>query len=189
MRQNRSEQPTDYKKPKKKRALETEKQSEQRRAEDRISKARLKDSENKHKQDEHTMQNTNDMANKRHLESNISVPLQPVIDSFIAKAKHGSDYVCTSCHRLMYRQTVVPLNVHKYTKTNHAILADVFDADNLYTSFDGNRWICVTCNAALTRGNMPTQAVANGLRLPQIPPEELSCLNALEMRLISMCLP
>ena len=45
-------------------------------------------------------------------------------------------------------------------------------------SFDGNQWIYATCNGALTRGNMPTQAVANGLNLSTIPPE-LSCLNSM----------
>ena len=35
---------------------------------------------------------------------------------------------------------------------------------------------------------MPTQAIANGLRLPSIPPE-LSCLNSLEVKLISLRIP
>ena len=35
---------------------------------------------------------------------------------------------------------------------------------------------------------MPTQAVANGLRLSQVPPE-LSCLNFLEIRLLSLRVP
>ena len=34
--------------------------------------------------------------------------LPHLIDSFIAKTKQGPDYVCTSCHRLMYKQSVVP---------------------------------------------------------------------------------
>ena len=58
----------------------------------------------------------------------------------------------------------------------------------LYTNFDGYQWICCTCNAALTRGNMPAQAIVNGLRLSNVPPE-LSCLNALEIRLISLRVP
>ena len=35
---------------------------------------------------------------------------------------------------------------------------------------------------ALSSVKMPTQAIANGLRLPSIPPE-LSCVNPLEVRL------
>ena len=112
--------------------------------------------------------------------------MESVIDSFITKTKQGPDFVCSSCHRLMYQQTVMPLNIEKYTKASSTILLDVFR--NLYTCFDGNTWVCTTCNAALARGNMPKQALANGLKLPQIPPE-LSSLNALELRLISLRLP
>ena len=103
-----------------------------------------------------------------------------MIDSFIAKTKQRPDYVCTSCHRLMYKQNVVPVNVHKYSKANPALLADVLCTECHYTNFDGYQWICCTCNAALIRGNMPAQAIANGLRLSDVPPE-LLCLNALEI--------
>ena len=44
------------------------------------------------------------------------------------------------------------------------------------------------CDAALKRGNMPLQAKANGLQLRPIP-SELSALNMLELRLISLCVP
>ena len=37
--------------------------------------------------------------------------------------------------------------------------------------FDSNQWICNTYNAALTCGNMPTQAIANSPRLTNIPLE------------------
>ena len=86
----------------------------------------------------------------------------------------------------MYEQSVVPLNVHKYTKASPALLTDVLSGSGYVR--DGNQWICITCNAALSRGKMPVQAVANGLTLSQIPPE-LSCLNVLEIRLISLRVP
>ena len=49
-----------------------------------------------------------------------------LIDSFIAKTRQGPDYVCVSCHRLMYKQTVTSLNVQKYTKVSHEMLQNVF---------------------------------------------------------------
>ena len=111
--------------------------------------------------------------------------LQYVIDSFIVKTKQGPDYVCTSCHRLMYKQNVVLVNVvHKYSKATPALLPDVLGTEYLYTNVDGYQWICCTCNAALTHGNMPAQAIANGLRLSDVT-HQLSCLNALDIRLIS----
>ena len=165
-----------------KRALETEDETRELRIADRTRAAKRRALESEKQSEERRLQSKRIMASKRHPSS----PLQCVIDSFVAKTKQGPDYVCTSCHRLMYRQSVSPLNVHKYAKASPVILADVFS--DLYTSFDGNQWICATCNAALTRGNMPTQAVANGLRLSPIPPE-LSCLNALEIRLLSLRVP
>ena len=165
-----------------KRALETEDETRELRIADRTRAAKRRALESEKQSEERRLQSKRIMASKRQRSS----PLQCVIDSFLAKTKQGPDYVCTSCHRLMYRQSVSPLNVHKYAKASPVILADVFS--DLYTSFDGNQWICATCNAALTRGNMPTQAVANGLRLSPVPPE-LSCLNALEIRLLSLRVP
>ena len=48
--------------------------------------------------------------------------------------------------------------------------------------------MCNTCDSTLKRGIMPLQAKANGLQLPNIPPE-LSDLNTLELRLICLRLP
>lgn len=49
-------------------------------------------------------------------------------------------------------------------------------------------WICKTCDYALRRGRMPAQSKANNLNLEDIP-TELSDLNALEERLISLRIP
>ena len=51
-------------------------------------------------------------------------------------------------------------------------------------------YICVTCHNNLKRKTpkMPAQAVANGLDLPEIPPE-LSTLTEIERRLISLHIP
>ena len=68
------------------------------------------------------------------------------------------------------------------------MLGDVLSDDYLRTSVDDNHWICKTCDAALSRGRMPVQAKANGLRLGTVP-SELSCLKPLEMRLISLRVP
>ena len=57
-----------------------------------------------------------------------------------------------------------------------------------YITNDGNEWICKTCDRALMGGSMPLQAMANGLQLSDVPPE-LSHLNALELRLISLRVP
>lgn len=89
---------------------------------------------------------------------------------------------------MMYRQNVVVCNKSKYTKASKELLDKVFCIEHSYTSNDGQQWICKTCNNALSCGNMPVQAKANDLQLDEIPPE-LSALNALELRLISLRIP
>ncbi len=85
----------------------------------------------------------------------------------------------------MYKQSVVCLN---NVKASSGLLSDVFNPEFIYSSWDDKEYVCNTCHTALTRGKMPTQAIANGLKLPSIPPE-LSGLNSLEVRLISLRLP
>jgi hypothetical protein len=89
---------------------------------------------------------------------------------------------------MMYRQNVIQCNKDKYTKASDEVLERVFCTEHEYVSSDGKLWVCKTCDGALTRGNIPVQAKANGLHLSPISPE-LSSLNALEMRLVSLRVP
>ena len=79
-------------------------------------------------------------------------------------------------------------NQNNYAKVSSDELQKVFSADFSYISNDGKTWVCKTCDRCLVRGSMPLQAKANGLQLCDIPPE-LSGLNALEWRLVSLHLP
>ena len=111
------------------------------------------------------------------------VAIDNAIYNFQLKAKMGPDLVCTVCHRMMYKQNILPCNKSKYTKASHELLEQVFCIEYTYTSVDGQQWLCRTCDSTLSRGNMPVQAKANHLQLDPIP-DELSTLNALELRLI-----
>ena len=112
----------------------------------------------------------------------------PFISAFHSDIKSGPDFVCTCCYRMMYRKSVVQYDKSKYTKASPDVLQKVFSADLSYISKDGKEWTCKTCDRALMRGSMPLQAKANGLQLSNVPPE-LSDLNALELRLISLRVP
>ena len=57
-----------------------------------------------------------------------------------------------------------------------------------YTSCQEKVWICKTCDISLKRGSMPAQSKANNLLLQDVPPE-LSELNTMEVRLISLRIP
>ena len=88
----------------------------------------------------------------------------------------------------MYRQTVIPYNRSKYSKASESMLQQVFCDEYRYVSSDGNVWVCKTCDRALMRGKIPIQAKANNLQLSVIPPQ-LSDLNPMELRLISLRIP
>ena len=108
---------------------------------------------------------------------------QAISQLFIAATKEGPDYICTCCHRLMYRKTVLEYKISKYTKAPQE-----FATTTVRTSAKDRVWMCKTCDYALRRGRMPAQAKANKLELEDIP-TELSDLNPLEERLISLRIP
>ena len=117
------------------------------------------------------------MAGRRSSKSTID----NAIKNFHLKVRERPEFVCVCCHHMLYKQNVFLFNIHKYTKCSD------FPVDNLRDIGD-KQWVCRACDGALTQGNIPVQAKANGFKLSAIPPE-LSCLNALEKRLISLRVP
>ena len=105
---------------------------------------------------------------------------------FHAKIKEGPDYVCTVCHRMMYRSGVRVYSRSNYCKGDQHVLESIFAIE--YVCSDGSQWICHACNQQLKRGSMPVQAKANGLALPNVP-TELCNFKPLELRLICLRVP
>ncbi len=105
---------------------------------------------------------------------------------------------CTVCHRARFREQVIPCRRSKYSKTLHiqnAMTGDYIhkcDTEcsdtSKYHTLKMNEWICFTCDRHLKKGDIPPQAIVNGLRLDPIP-EELKVLNPLEKHLISIIQP
>ena len=101
-------------------------------------------------------------------------------EAFIRATREGPDYICVCCNRLMYRKTVIEFKLTKYNKAPTDFTAPA--------NSETKQWICRTCDHALKRGKLPAQAKANNLQIEDIPPE-LSDLNPLEVRLISLRIP
>ena len=97
--------------------------------------------------------------------------------------KEDPDYVCTCCHRLMYRKTVVEFQRSKYKERLQEIIGL-----SLRRSVKQKVWICITCHRSLKQGRLPARAKANNLELEDIP-AELSDLNVLEKRLVCLRIP
>ena len=127
------------------------------------------------------------MAKKRHA-ATLHVPsIQQVTEMFQEKVKCGPVHVCTSCHRLMYRESVVKYEEKKYEKLSHTQIVQALNKF-LYKSTDGNIWICTTCHRKLKQGKIPAQSKINNLDLDPVP-DELSELNSIEIRLVSKRIP
>ena len=188
----------------KKKCNESASEAEERRLRDSLSHAKKKCNESASEADDRRLRNSLSQAKKRCNESASeaeerraksrciaktraeSKSIKLVIQEFLDKVKVGPDCVCTCCHRMMYRHSVHGFNPDKYTKASPELLGEL--CEHIYVTSEGKQWVCKTCDGALSRGNLPVQAKANGMQLDS-EPAELSCLNALEQRLISLRVP
>ena len=75
-------------------------------------------------------------------------PLESGISAFHSDVKSGPDFVCTCCHRMMYRKSAVQCNKPKFTKACPDVLEKVFSADLSYISIDGREWMCKSCDTS-----------------------------------------
>ena len=112
----------------------------------------------------------------------ISLPSKPSVDEscverFLKAIRSGPVYFCVVCNRCLYKSNVVLFVKEKYNidKTREKI-TDV-------RSFDNNFYICKTCHSKMKKSQVQCQAVYNKLFVDDIP-EEISCLNQLELFLI-----
>ena len=108
-------------------------------------------------------------------------------EKFKEMAKQIPDTVCTCYHRLLFKKSTKVFDRNKYR--SDGICGRALSDTYRYKEKDANeKYICVTCDKDLKKGKMPVQAVANGLELPEIPPE-LQGLTRLECRCISLRIP
>ena len=117
--------------------------------------------------------------------SSLSETESKAIKTFCAIVKEGPVFVCTSCHRLMYRENVKIFNQSDYSKCEEALLNRCISG---YLHSDNKQYICQTCQWNLKRNKLPAQSVGNALQLDAIP-DELQNLSALESMLISKRVP
>ena len=124
-----------------------------------------------------------------------------VIESFRKSVKTGPEFVCSVCHRQLFRKQVIECKHDKYT-TSPTVLALAKKCitetylqtceecdDNCTAHIQSSKlWICHTCDRKIFAGRMPEQSVANNLHLEAIP-SQLQCLNSLEQHLIAKHIP
>lgn len=111
-------------------------------------------------------------------------------EKFLKACEQKPEFVCTCCHRLLFKKTVKTFQDRNYDFTNETVVKTLAEKYRYKSQCHDAEYICFTCHNNLhkKKPKMPAQAVANGLSLPEIP-EELKNLNDLERRLISLRIP
>ena len=128
---------------------------------------------------------TQERSRKLQSRSSLSGIERTAIQTFRTLVKEGPVFVCTSCHRLMYRENVTIFNKLDYSMCEEALLNRCVSG---YLHSDNREYICQTCQWNLKRNKLPAQSIGNALQLDPIP-DELQNLSALESMLISKRVP
>ncbi len=173
-------------------AIRIEKMSEEERADrlkqKRNSKAfRIENMEDENRK--HMLKQKRDYdCEKRHSARAKVLTIDEASEKFQQSCKDLPEFVCTCCHRLLWRKSVVAFKESKYD-FKCDVVKRCFAADIRKETKPGEIYVCTTCHNDLRRKKplMPAQAVANGLRLPAVPNIPLS--NDLERRLFSLACP
>ena len=105
----------------KKRESMTEQEHVEHKMNERQYQARKRARESKHETVSRKTKNRCSMANAR---SKVR-PVITVIEEFQTKVKVCPEYVCTSCHRMMYKHSVVTFKPTKYTQASPELLGRI----------------------------------------------------------------
>ena len=157
---------------------ETPEQTAQRRHCDRPHKKASRANETpeqtkQHQQMDKTKKSQTRLAKKLGVET-----VDDTMTNFKARCKKQPIYICTSCHRLLWRKGVQKFLIDKYNKIKKEITQLVLHEKYRISSNDGSIYICHTCHGTLKLGRIPAQSKANRMALDEIP-DELKDLNNL----------
>ena len=101
---------------------------------------------------------------------------------FRASCKEFPEYVCVCCHRVFFKKSVQ--NFDRGIYPFHGASLKALDEKYFFKNKD-QAYICRTCHRDLLKNRLPTQAVANGLEISEVP-KELEGLTLLEHRCIGL---
>ncbi|XP_072564692.1 uncharacterized protein, partial [Paramormyrops kingsleyae] len=141
---------------------------------------------------------------KRSKEKDNRKDIKYVIKQFRQKITKGPEYICSVCHRMLFKYQVLICKKDEYFKKSQAIAlvaSQCITETYLHNCVDmcsddcssvigprGSLWICHTCHRKILDGKLPAESVANNLALDPVP-VELQRLNSLEQHLIAIHIP
>ena len=102
--------------------------------------------------------------------------------NFWKKQAQGLCYVCVSCHRKLFKTSVVPFEKEIAKKVRSHNLEYCVTTDEVMKCED-RFWLCYSCKNNLVDGKMPNMCHANGLGISKMP-KELEDLTWLELLMI-----
>ena len=109
--------------------------------------------------------------------------IDEAMNNFKRECKKQPVYICTSCHRLLWRKGVQKFSIDKYNKIRKEIIHLVLHEKYRLSSIDGSIYMCHTCHTTLKSGKIPAQSKGKRMALDEIP-DELKDLNNLELHII-----
>ncbi len=124
------------------------------------------------------------------------------IDYFKREVGSGPEFVCSVCHRLLFRKQVIECRRECYEDKGEKIAAlgrrcittryvhvcdEKCDRSSAFSS-GCKLWICLTCHRKILCGKLPEESVANNMHLVDIP-NQLKRLNSLVQHLIAHNIP
>ena len=128
-----------------KQANETEVETAKRRASNRQCQATKRANEPEKETSKRRAKNCHLMAKTRAEIKSI----ESIIEDYLAKVQVGPDYVCTCCHRMMYRHTVSVFRPTKYSRATPELLQQL--AQHSFVANDGKQWVCKCCDVSLSK--------------------------------------
>ena len=165
------------------RQSETAEQTSRRRHSDKLHKKASRADETPQQTKHQQQMNKTNMSQTRLAKKLKVETVDNAMKNFKAECKKQPVYICTSCHRLLWRKGVQKFSIHKYNKIKPEITQLVLDKKYGISSIDGSMYICHMCHRALKLGRIPSQSKANRMTLDEIP-DELKDLNTLELHII-----
>ena len=166
------------------RQKETDEKSTQRRLSDKIHKQTRRANETL-KQSQERKEAVKTQISKRRLFKKKKIEtVEDAMNSFKLQCRKQPVYVCTSCHRLLWKKGVQRFNMNNYNKIDSEVRNLVLAEKYRISSPNGSTYICHSCHNTLKSGTVPAKSKANFMDLEEIP-DELNDLNNLELHTIS----
>ncbi len=170
------------------REQETDDEARSRRDSNRLHMLQVREHEAEDEKKHRKEADRSQKASVRAKEKSKVPSIEETIAKFKKQIKQQPVYICTSCHRLLFRKGVQLYKRSNYDMVDKEVVDQVLAPKFMINSKDTKQYICITCHRNLKQGKVPVQAKGNFMDLdPQ--PEVLKGFTPCGLRLICRRIP